>query len=253
MKYTLITGASQGIGEEIARQFAGLKKNLILVARSKEKLDHLAQALCQEFSVDVKVIECDLSGSASARDLFNQINQLDVEILVNNAGVGLGGAFMTQSSTEIEAMLNLNIMTVVLLTQLLIPKLISNHGSIINIASIAAFQPVPFMAVYAASKSFVLSWSEALSYELKKEGVSVLAVCPGWTKTGFIHRAKMDATQILSPAPQTPRQVALITIAAWKNNQTVVTSGVLNRFLAFGGGLLPRPLLLRLSSKVVGH
>jgi len=150
-------------------------------------------------------------------------------------------------------MLTLNMMTTVLLTQLLLPKLISNRGSIINIASIAAFQPVPFMAAYAASKSFVLSWSEALSYELKKEGVSVLAVCPGWTQTGFIHRAKMDATHILSPALQTPHQVALTTIAAWKNKQTVVTSGFFNRLLAIGSGFMPKPLLLMISSKMVGH
>jgi len=253
MKFTLITGASQGIGQEIAKQFAALKKNLILVARSKEKLDELAKALRQEFSIEVQIITCDLSLANSANDLVDQVGHLDVENLVNNAGIGFGGAFVSQSPKEIEEMLNLNIMTVVSLTRLLMPKLISNQGSIINISSTAAFQPIPFMAAYAASKSFVLSWSEALSYELKKEGVSVLAVCPGWTKTGFIQNAKMEAHQISSPALQTPQQVALTAIKAWKSSKTVVISGLRNRILALSGALMPRSILLMISSKMVGH
>jgi uncharacterized protein len=253
MKYTLITGASQGIGQEIAKQFAGQKKNLILVARSKEKLDQLAKVLSHNFNIDVQVISCDLSQSNSAHNLFTQVNHLDIEILVNNAGIGFGGAFVTQSPKDIEGMLNLNITTVVTLTRLLLPKLISNQGSIINIASTAAFQPIPFMAAYAASKSFVLSWSEALSYELKKEGVSVLAVCPGWTKTDFIQNSKMETTQILSPSLQTPDQVALTTINAWKQKKTVVISGLRNRFLAISSVLMPRSILLTIASKMVGH
>ncbi len=253
MKYTLITGASQGIGQEIAKQFAGQKKNLILVARSKEKLDQLAKVLSHNFNIDVQVISCDLSQSNSAHNLFTQVNHLDIQILVNNAGIGFGGAFVTQSPKDIEGMLNLNITTVVTLTRLLLPKLISNQGSIINIASTAAFQPIPFMAAYAASKSFVLSWSEALSYELKKEGVSVLAVCPGWTKTDFIQNSKMETTQILSPSLQTPDQVALTTINAWKHKKTVVISGLRNRFLAISGVLMPRSILLTIASKMVGH
>ena len=253
MKYTVITGASQGIGMEISVEFAKLGKNLILIGRNREKLDILANRLVEEFDIDVRLAISDLANIDFIGEITNQIGQCDVEILVNNAGIGLGGKFSEQDCSEIAAMLNLNIHSVVQLTRLLLPKIVENRGSIINIASTAAFQPVPFMAAYSASKSFILNWSESLGYELKKDGVTVLTFCPGWTKTDFIQTAKLESSKLLKPSLHTPQQVAKWVVNSWKKKKSLVIPGILNRFLIFGGRFAPRSVLLMISSKTVGH
>jgi short-subunit dehydrogenase len=188
----LVTGASGGIGEAFARQLAAQGKDLILVARSEEKLHSLARELAAAHGVRTHVIVADLARHDSASALYAEIERLglDVDLLINNAGYARAGAFAELALDEQADMIRLNVNTLVELSRLYLPAMRGRGwGGIINVASNAAFQPVPYLAVYAATKAFVLSFSEALAEEVARDGVSVMALCPGATATGFQERA----------------------------------------------------------------
>lgn len=183
----LITGASAGIGRHLAETFADKGHDLILVARSKGPMETLASELSERHGIHVDVHSLDLSGPNAADHLFNALADREIDILVNNAGVLSGGSFANMDADAIDNMMTLNIRA---LTQLChrfaAPMVERGTGRILNIASVAAFQPVPKLAVYAATKAYVLSLSEALSVELARKGVSVTAVCPGYTDTEML-------------------------------------------------------------------
>ncbi len=190
----LITGASSGIGWELAHCLARRRINLVVTARRRDRLEALAHKLSAE-KIEVRVLDADLSAPGSAAALWRRVEDLGlpVEILINNAAFGLGGRFAALPLAEQTEMVQLNIVSLMELTWLFLrPRLTTGSGRVLNVASTAAFEPGPQMAVYYASKAFVLSFSEALSYELRNTGVTVTALCPGLTRTEFGRRAKIQ-------------------------------------------------------------
>lgn len=197
MQVTIITGASQGIGEQFARQLAQRKHNLVLVARSRGKLEQLAEELSARNGIEATPLAVDLSEPNAAAQVagFLTSRGMQPRWLINNAGFGHAGAFDTIDLDATNRMITLNIGALVELTHLLLPQLrLNREGAIINVASIAGFQPLPYMAVYGATKSFVLSFSEALAEELRVADVRVLALCPGPVSTNFAAAGGLNAT-----------------------------------------------------------
>jgi short-subunit dehydrogenase len=189
----LITGASAGIGAALARQFAAGGFDLVLVARSRDRLEALAEALKAEYSVEAMAMPADLSMRGAPKALFDAVRKrrLAVDVLVNNAGVLEMGAFRAMTPERHQELIGLNVATLTDMTsRFLAPMLERGKGRILNVASIAAFQPVPSLATYAATKAYVLSLTESLSEELKGTGVSITALCPGITETGMVDRAR---------------------------------------------------------------
>jgi len=249
--YIIITGTSQGIGACFAEELAKRGKNLILVARSRHKLESLATSLREKHRVRVEVMVKDLAQASAAAEVAAQCVDFAIDGLVNNAGCGLGDRFTSEPLDQVVEMLNLNVMTVTTLTHLLIPSLRKRRGVIVNVASTAAFQPVPYMAVYAASKAYVLHWSEALNSELRADGIYVLTLCPGATSTRFFHVAGIDATKLRFPV-QPPEAVVRTAMRAWDSRKALAISGWKNRLLALGR-FAPRWMLLRMSAAMMGH
>lgn len=252
MPYTLITGASSGIGEEFARQCAAKRQNLILVARSEEKLQNLSSELKNTYPIDVKVIALDLATNDSAEHLFErcQRENLEVNFLINNAGIGLIGKFDHFEVIRIEEMLTLNILTLTKLTYLFIPQLKNNRGIIINLSSQVAFSPAPYMSAYAGTKSYVLSFTEAIQNEYEKDGIKVLALCPGPTYTKFFERTNANPQDInfkFRPA----KDVVDEAFEALNNNKPVTLVGWENKVMVFFLRFLPRSLITKLSSTFV--
>ncbi len=251
----LITGASSGIGLDLARQFAGHGYNLVLVARRLEALQTVAADL-RASRVHVEVIARDLGVSQSAMALVRELDQrgLVTDILVNNAGFGLHGRFAELPLPEQVGMMQLNVISLVALTRLLLPSMVERkRGRILNVASTAAFQPGPFMAVYYATKSFVLSFSEALAEELRGSGVTVTTLCPGPTRTAFGDRSGMSDTYLFrSPAVMDPTAVARAGFEGCVRGRRLVVPGAANALAAFGSRLLPRALLTRFVARMQG-
>lgn len=252
----LITGASGGIGADLARIFAKNGHDLVLVARSKSKLKALADELEQAHGVRVRVLPADLAKSAEPKRLYTELKKARVEVdfLVNNAGVGITGKFAeTDRLRELE-MLQLNITTLVDLTHLFLPDMIARgRGRILNVGSLAGFQPGPFMASYYASKSYVNLFTEALAYELKKTGVTATVLCPGATWTGFAGAAGNDKTQLFSGplsrfAVMTSQDVATIGYTAMMKGRRMVVAGLMNKVMAFSVRLSPRGLVNAISA-----
>ncbi|MCA9929933.1 MAG: SDR family oxidoreductase, partial [Anaerolineales bacterium] len=191
----LITGASGGIGYELARKIAQQGHNLVVVARSESKLMKLAQDFNKQFGVNVTVMVKDLAQSAAPDEIYNELqaNEIDVDILVNNAGFASYGLFHELDRQKELNMMQVNMVALTHLTHLFLPGMVERgYGRILNIASTAAFQPGPLMAVYYATKAYVLSFSEAIANELDGTGVTVTALCPGPTESGFQARAAME-------------------------------------------------------------
>jgi len=249
--YTVVTGASQGIGACFAEALAKRGKSLILVARTRTKLEALATSLREKYAVRVEVLVADLGLTASPAEVAAHCASFSVDGLINNAGCGLGDEFAHESLDRVVEMLNLNIVTLTALTHLLIPSLRKSRGVIVNIASTAAFQPVPYMAAYAASKAYVLHWSEALHEELRADGIYVLTLCPGATTTGFFGTAGIEAKRLRFPV-QTPEAVVRTALRAWDSGRAVAISGWKNRLLVLGR-FAPRWMLVRMSTLMMGH
>lgn len=250
MSTALVTGASSGIGESFARELASLNTNLILVARSQDKLEQLAQELSNKYQVKTEVIVKDLTEPAAGQEVFDQVQAqgLTVDLLINNAGFGDYGAFSDRPLSKQLTMIQLNVTVLVELTGLFLPLMQQRgSGGIINISSIAGFQPLPYMAVYAATKAFVLNFSEALWAENKDSGVNIFAVCPGPTKSEFWQRA--DFTDNF-PGTSTNSMTKSKTVvkealkAMKKKQSTVVTGGISNQLLVNVPRFVPRDFLV---------
>lgn len=247
----LITGASGGIGLELARLFAKDGYNLVLVARSAEALSGLAAQLAKEFAVRLDTIPADLSQIAAGAELVNTLDARGhkIDVLVNNAGYGLAGAFPGHDLAGQLNMIDLNIRTLVGLTGLLIPQMLkAGHGGILNVASIGAFQPAPFMAVYCATKAFVLSFTEALWEETRGTGVTVTCFCPGPTATGFAGRAQAASQRIFQGGGvMTARRAAKIGYRAFLAQKRLKIAGFTNALQIFGVRFSPRWVVLKVA------
>ncbi|AFM03183.1 short-chain dehydrogenase of unknown substrate specificity [Bernardetia litoralis DSM 6794] len=256
MKAALITGASSGIGLELAHIMAKEKHNLVLVARSIDKLNQLAEELIQTQGIKVTTYKADLSNSEEIENLYKQTQEDGIEIsyLINNAGFGEYGKFIENDWQKINSMMQLNMVSLVHLTNLFSKNMISSKfGKIMNVASTAAFQPIPYMAIYAATKSFVLSFSEAIASELKDHGITVTALCPGMTGTGFVDAANMEDTKFFDKAKQnmaTPEEVAEYGYEAMMKGKTVAVHGVINSLMAQSARFLPRDLITTITKKL---
>ena len=246
----LVTGASGGIGEELARLFASDGHDLVLVARSEDKLKRLAEELGASHNVEARVLASDLSRPDSPREIFDELQASGVEVdaLVNNAGFGSWGLFAETDLRQELEMLQVNVVALTHLTKLFLPSMLARRrGYVCNVASTAAFQPGPLMAVYYASKAYVLSLSEALANECEGTGVRVSALCPGPTETGFVAAAGMSESKLFDRGAMTARDVAVAGYRGLLAGKTIVIPGARNAFVARTVGMMPR----RLVTKVV--
>jgi short-subunit dehydrogenase len=231
----LITGASTGIGYELGKCFAADRHNLILIARQEARLRQVAAELSEQFSVSARVIVADLAKPDAPQKIADEIRQdsLQVDYLVNNAGFGLGGKFSeTDLAAELE-MMQVNMVALVHLTKLFLPAMVARRsGKIMNVASTAAFQPGPLMAVYYASKAFVLSFTEAIANELAGTGVTVTALCPGPTQSEFQRRAHIENTRLVKGkfmGMMTAETVAPIGYGGLMQGKRLVIPGLINK------------------------
>jgi short-subunit dehydrogenase len=250
MPTVLITGASGGIGYDLAKLFARDHHNLILVARSKDKLAQVAAEL-EPNGITVKTVALDLAQASAAKSVFEKLKSesLTVDILVNNAGFGALGPFAQMPEEDIAGQISLNITALTELTRLLLPQMIARRsGRILNIASTAGFQPGPLMAVYYATKAYVISFSEAIANELQGSGVSVTCFCPGPTDTGFAARAGNDKSRLFKKfSAMSSAQVALQAYRALMEGRTLAISGIQNWMLAQSIRFSPRKLVTAIS------
>lgn len=254
-KTALITGASKGIGKELAFLFAENQCDLILTARSDDRLRLLKDQLESKYGISVYPVVKDLSRPGAAGDLFREVKDrgLDVDYLVNNAGFGDYGSFADTSWECYEEMIGLNITTLTQLTHLFVQDWKGRkRGRILNLSSTAAFQPGPMMAVYFASKAFVLHLSEAVGNELKKDHITVTTLCPGPTSTHFGEVSKMNASQLVKNVKiAEAREVAELGFKAMMKGKPVVIHGTMNKLAPLGIRFLPRKWVTLLSAKVM--
>jgi len=252
MKTTLITGASSGIGEAFARRLAARGENLLLVARSEDKLKSLCEELAQAHNVHAQYVALDLTEEDAPGKLFAETDQrgLQIETLINNAGFGSMGDFASLDVARELEMIDLNVRALVALTHLYLqPMRERKSGTIINVASTAAFQGVPFMATYAATKAFVLSFSEALWDENRPLGVHVMALCPGVTETNFFAAANTDKPPMR--VAQTPDEVVDTALSGLKRRKSHIISGWTNYIMAESERLVPRWIVARIAGKAM--
>ena len=250
-KTALITGASSGIGETFAETLAARGANVILVARSKAKLDRLAAKIRKARKVAAEAIAADLTEEKAPDRVYAAVKKLGhhVDILINNAGFGSHGPFHTYSTDEDHKEIMLNVAALVRLTHLFLPSMVEGReGIVINVASAAAFQPMPFMAVYGASKAFVLSFSEALWAEYRSFGIRVLALCPGATETNFSKVAGEDAAVGKKRAVES---VIASALKALERGKSYVVDGRRNYIMTQLIRLSPRGLVARGAARVL--
>ena len=245
----LVTGASGGIGEDLARLFAADGHDLVLVARSRDKLARLGDELSGKHSVSARVIASDLARPEAPREIHDELQRGGVQIdaLVNNAGFGSYGLFAeTDLGRELE-LLQVNVVALTHLTKLFLPAMLARRrGYVMNVASTASFQPGPLMAVYYASKAYVLNFSEALSNETEGTGVRVSALCPGPTATGFIAAAGMERSKLFDRALMDSRAVAEAGYRGLLAGRRVVIPGFMNALTARTVGFLPRGMIMNI-------
>ncbi len=253
LQNVLITGASGGIGLELAKVFAQNNYNLILIARNEAKLNEIAADLSEKYHINTTVITKDLSDPKGSSEIFEEVKNkgLAVDILVNNAGFATSGAFYKLPIQDELNEIQLNITSLVELTHLFLPQMVDRKfGKILNVASTASFQPGPFMATYYATKSFVLSFSTAIASELNNTGVSVTTLCPGPTETNFDKRAGVSDLPLFNMRNSTAESVAKAGYDALMKNKLVIIPGFRNRFLAFASKFIPRKLGLNVVRKL---
>src|SRR6266404_2749150 len=252
MNTTLITGASSGIGEAFARKLAARGHNLLLVARSEDKLITLCNELGRARSIRAQYVAIDLTEPEAPERLFEETKtrDLQIDVLINNAGFGSMGDFAKLDLAHELKMIDLNVRALVELThRFLAPMRERKGGAIINVASTAGFQPVPFMGTYAATKAFVLSFSEALWEENRPYGIGVMALCPGVTETNFFEASRMQRPP--ARISQTPEEVVETALRAVKRGKSSVISGWTNFFMIETERLVPRSLILRAAGAVL--
>ena len=253
METALITGASGGLGEEFARLCAADGMNLVLVARSEEKLETLGKELQGKHGIRVTVLPHDLSLPDAIEQLTAELKNKNIEpdILINNAGFGAYGLFHETSYEQEKSLIAVNIAALTELTKILVPAMVKRgSGKILNIASTAAFQPGPLMAVYFASKAYVMNLSLALSEELRGTGVTVSCLCPGPTKTGFETNANMGSSRLFRLGSMDAVTVARIGYDEMKHGRPLVVAGLRNKIGAFATRLIPRLLAAKIARSV---
>ena len=247
----LITGASSGIGAVFAREYASRGHDLVIAARRTDRLDALAAEITAAHDVSVRVIASDLSVAGAAQKLATAVGKTPIDVLVNNSGWGHIGAFAGEDLDGMANEINVNIVSLTQLTRLLVaPMLERGHGTIINIASTAAYQPVPNMSVYAATKAYVLSFTEGLWGELQGTGVTALAVSPGGTATEFFEVA---GGRPMGASLMTPTQVVATSMSAIdaKSPAPSVIVGAANRVMAMAGRFVPRRTLISVAKRLL--
>jgi short-subunit dehydrogenase len=254
MQTALITGASAGIGRDLAELCARDGMRVVLVARRKELLDTLAAELQRKHSATIVVLPADLARRDAPAEIAAELvrREIAVDVLVNNAGFAEIGPFHERAPGLIDGMIDVNVRAVVILTRLLLPSMIARKdGKILNVVSTAAFQPGPIMATYYATKAFVLSWSEAISNELAKSGVTVTVLCPGPTDTEFMEVANMTAAKAKNAGWLMPsRDVAVAGYRGMLAGKRLVIPGFANWLIAFSVRFAPRSLVLKVSRKL---
>lgn len=250
MKTALITGASSGIGLELAKIHAKNSDNLVLVARSEQKLKDLATELEGKFNIQVEVIAKDLSKLDSAKAVFDSVKSKDIKIdyLINNAGFGDYGHFSETDWEKENNMIQLNITALTQLTKLFLPEMIERkRGKIMNVASVASFLPGPLMAVYYATKAYVLNFSEALNNEVKPHNISVTALCPGPTISGFQSSANLGDSKLFSKGKfPTSKEVSEYGYKAMMKGKAVAIHGASNKFMVFLLRFTPRSWIVKI-------
>jgi short-subunit dehydrogenase len=249
MATALITGASNGIGYELAKVHAGKGDNLILVARNKNKLDELKIELEKQFKITVYTIGKDLSTINAAQEVYDELKQKNIVIdyLINNAGFGDYGFLIETDWNKELQMINLNITTLTHFTKLFLKDMVKKgSGKIMNVASIAAFLPGPTMAIYYASKAYVLSFSEAIDNEVRDKGVTVTTLCPGPTDSGFLEAAALQDSKLFKGKKiATSKEVAEYGYKAMMQGKTVAIHGLMNRIMANAVRFIPRSILVK--------
>jgi len=250
METVLVTGASSGIGRELARCFAADGSRLVLVARKGGALESLAGELRQVHKIQAQVVTADLAQPEAPARLLEQLRfaGLKVDVLVNNAGIGAQGCFAELPLERQLAMVQLNVTSLTHLTRLLLPGMMERRrGGLLNVASTAAFQPGPGMAVYYATKAFVLSFTEALAEELAGTGLTVTALCPGPTATNFLVAANAQASRLFSLSAMSAETVAQLGHRAFRGRRVVAIAGLRNQLLAFSVRFAPRSVVRKVA------
>jgi len=253
MRFTLITGASSGIGEAFARRLAREKHNLILVARSEDKLRALCDTLAANHQIECHYVTLDLAAADAGTRLLEETerNGWEIDWLINNAGFGSAGDFATLDLEKELGMIDLNVRALVALTYGYLRKMRERRrGTIINVSSAAGFQPIPFMATYAASKAFVSSFSEAVAEENRPFGIQVLALCPGYTETNFFAASDIKEP-VTVKGKQTVEDVVDTAMKAVTQKKSKVVSGWTNYIGAIAGAIVPNSISSRVMAKVL--
>ncbi len=252
-RYVLITGASMGIGYEFAKLFAKNGANLVLIARSKDKLLGIKKEIENEYDVNTIVMVKDLITGNAPIEIYNELKEknINADVLVNNAGFGYYGEFSETDLNRQLDMIRLNVMSLVQLTGLFLPDMIEKeYGKILNVGSIAGFQGIPTHSVYSATKAFVLLFSESIADELEGTGVTVTCLCPGSTVTNFFETAAMKRSRLHKFRLMKADKVAKIGFDALKKNKTIIISGTGNKIAMFLERFLPRKFVTNLAGRV---
>ncbi len=253
MKYTLITGASSGIGLELAHIFAQNNHNLILTARNKGVLSLLKENLESQHKIDIKIISLDISGETGAINLYETVKkkQLEVDILINNAGIGSHGEFVGKEIQSDLDMINLNIITPTILTKLFLKDMLkAGNGRVFNIASTAGFQSGPLMSVYYGTKSYLLNFSEGVAEEVRNGDIKVITLCPGPTKTAFEKMDRIEKGLFKNFHIADPEDVAKYLYKNMDTKKDILIHGRLNKFMIFLTKFIPRKISLSLIKKI---
>lgn len=253
MEYTLITGPTSGIGFELVKLFAKDRNNLVLVARSEDKLEKIRTFFMDKYGIDIVMVCKDLSRPEAAKEVYDEVKERGITVtnLVNNAGIGTYGLFHEISTDESLDLLTLNIRTLTHMTRLFLPDMVARgKGRVMNVASTAAFQPGPLMATYYASKAYVLHLSEALSEELEGKGVTVTALCPGATTTDFQRKAKVSKSNIANFNLMDAKTVAESGYRAFLEGRSLDIPGARNKVSSFLVRFVPRKTIAKVVRKL---
>ncbi|MBA3582754.1 MAG: SDR family oxidoreductase [Gammaproteobacteria bacterium] len=253
-KWAIVTGASSGLGVDFATLLAQRGCNLIIVARSVDRLEALQRQLIKEYGVLVEVLALDLSDINAPAKLhqYIQAKKHAIDFLINNAGFGKVGRFLDIASDDVADMLNVNVRTLQTLMTLFLPAMLTrNQGCILNIASLLSFQPAPYFAVYAATKAYVLSLSEAVNAELASTNVRIKVLCPGSTRTEFWAASGSRGNPLRDRALMSSQQVAQYGIELMLSHRTVGIPGIANKLMAFTTRLLPRAWVTRITGFIL--
>lgn len=249
----LVTGATSGIGLEISRELARRRYDLVLVARREVELERIASEL-RAVTGDVRYVRCDLGESHAPCALRDELDRRDlaIDVLVNNAGRGCYGRFDLQDIEDILAVVQLNVVALTHLTRLLVPGMVDRgHGTVMNIGSLAGFQPGPLQSVYHATKAYVLSFSEGLQRELRGTGVHVMDYCPGFTSTGFGAVAGVAPSRVMGRISDDPRSVGRAAVRAMRRRRVVVVHGIRYKLVAQITRVVPRFVVREVAYRVL--